>query len=249
MKMIDSHIHADIREDNDFIAMQNNEITDAITCAYYPKSVNNESILLEYLQKLSNYKNNYINIHKAIGIHPRNIVKNPEKIYKQLTQWINNNEIIAIGEIGLEKSTEEEIAIFKKQLEIAENTKTKVIVHTPRKNKEETLNKILNIIPTICNPKLVVIDHMKKELIPKIIDDDYTIGLTIQKEKLTTDEAIAILDTYGFDKFILNSDISTEISNPIAVPQTINKLKKQGYEKKKIEKIKYKNAEKFFNLS
>ena len=61
-------------------------------------------------------------------------------------------------------------------------------------------------------------------------------------------EAISILDEYGFDKFLLNSDISNKPSDPLSVPKTIRELTRRGYKKSEIEKVAKKNAEKFFNL-
>jgi predicted metal-dependent TIM-barrel fold hydrolase len=49
--------------------------------------------------------------------------------------------MIAIGEICLEHANNQEIEIFKTQLNITDSTKTKVIIHTPRKNKAEILKK------------------------------------------------------------------------------------------------------------
>ena len=62
------------------------------------------------------------------------------------------------------------------------------------------------------------------------------------------EEAIAILDEYRFDKFLLNSDISNKPSDPLSVPKTVRELEKLGYKKTEIEKVAFKNAEKFFKI-
>ena len=149
---------------------------------------------------------------------------------------------------SLEDLTDNEIAIFKKQLDIGEETKTKVIVHTPRKNKKEVLKVIQDIIPQHIDPKLVVIDHINQNVAEDVIDKDYTLGLTVQPQKMDKEEAIAILDEYGFDKFLLNSDISNKPSDPLSVPKTVRELEKLGYKKTEIEKVAFKNAEKFFKI-
>ena len=98
------------------------------------------------------------------------------------------------------------------------------------------------------NPKLVVIDHINKNVIEEVIDDEYTLGLTVQPQKMEVSEAIEILDKYGFDNFLLNSDMSNKPSDPLSVPKTIRQLKKLGYKKSEINKISCENAIKFFNL-
>ena len=167
--------------------------------------------------------------------------------YKAL-QCINNSKIIGIGEIGLDDNTINEQKAFKKQLEIAEDTKSKVIIHTPRKNKKEVLKDIKIIVDETINPKLVVIDHINPNVVEDVIDYDYTLGLTVQPQKMTKEEAIKILDKYGFNKFLLNSDISNKPSDPISVPKTVRTLKKLGYKNSDIEKVAFKNAKKFFKI-
>ena len=252
--MIDTHIHADTRSSEDFEIMYNNGIETAITCSYYPYTPNNNpDILINHFERIMNFEtervNEYnINLEVALGLHPVNIIDNDEKIYEYLRKRIEEEKIIAIGEIGLEKDSEKERETFKKQLQIAEETQTKVIVHTPRKNKKEVLEGIKEVIFENINPKLVVIDHINYDTIEDVIDTEFTIGLTVQPHKLSPNDAIAILDEYGFDRFLLNSDMSNKPSNILSIPNTIKKLKNRNYSQKNIDKIAFNNAKNFFNI-
>lgn len=251
--MIDTHMHADARSSEDFEKMFIGGIDTAISCSYYPYKVNNAEILLNHLNRILNFEPKRameygLELKIALGIHPANSIKDNEIIFDSLKEWIDNKDIIAIGEIGLDENTELEKEVFKKQLELAEETKSKVIVHTPRKNKLEVLKDIKEIALENINPKLVVIDHINLNTIEEIIDDDFTIGLTVQPQKMEVEEAIEILDKYGFDKFLLNSDISNKPSDPLSVPKTVRTLKRLGYKQDKIDKVAFKNAESFFNL-
>ncbi|MEE1156082.1 MAG: TatD family hydrolase [Methanobrevibacter sp.] len=251
--MIDTHIHADARSGEDFNEMYLSGIDAAVTCAFYPYKIDNDTVLLNHLMRILNYDTKRANEHGlelkvALGIHPTNTTVDGEIIYEQLYKWIENEDIIAIGEIGLEDLTEDEYRIFKKQLDIAEETKSNVIIHTPRKNKSEVLDEILDILPQHISPEYVVIDHINQNVVDKVISTDYTLGLTVQPQKMDKSEAINILNEYGFDKFLLNSDISNKASDPLSVPKTIRELTRQDFDKKEIDKIAFKNAEKFFNL-
>lgn len=251
--MIDTHIHADARSGEDFNEMYLSGIDAAVTCAFYPYKIDNDTVLLNHLMRILNYDAKRANEHGlelkvALGIHPTNTTVDGEIIYEQLYKWIENEDIIAIGEIGLEDLTEDEYRIFKKQLDIAEETKSNVIIHTPRKNKSEVLDEILDILPQHISPEYVVIDHINQNVVDKVISTDYTLGLTVQPQKMDKSEAINILNEYGFDKFLLNSDISNKASDPLSVPKTIRELTRQDFDKKEIDKIAFKNAEKFFNL-
>ncbi len=252
--MIDTHIHADARSSEDFDKMFISGIDTAISCSYYPyKLDNNPEILLNHLKRILNFEPRRaieygLDLKIALGIHPTNSLKNNTIIFDSLKKWIENKDIIAIGEIGLDENTELEREVFKKQLELAEETKTKVIIHTPRKNKLEVLKDIKSIVLNTIDPKLVVIDHINLNTIEEVIDEDFTIGLTVQPQKMEVEEAIEILDNYGFDKFLLNSDISNKPSNPLSVPKTVRTLKRLGYGPKEIDKVAFKNAKEFFGL-
>ena len=106
----------------------------------------------------------------------------------------------------------------------------------------------MNILPQHISPEYVVIDHINANVVENVINTDYTLGLTVQPQKMDKNEAIKILDEYGFDKFLLNSDISNKASDPLSVPKTIRELTKQNFNQKDIEKVAFKNAKKFFNI-
>lgn len=251
--MIDTHMHADARSGEDFEKMYLAGIDCAITCSYYPYKIPEDIVLLNHLNRIleldTKRASEYgLDLKVALGIHPTNSNVNPEKIFENLYEWIETEQIVAIGEIGLEDLTDNEINIFKQQLDIADETNSKVIIHTPRKNKNEVLKVILDIIPEHVNENQAVIDHINPKVIKEAINTDCMLGLTVQPQKMDKFEAISILDEYGFDKFLLNSDISNKASDPLSVPKTVRELAKQGYGKSDIEKVSHKNAEKFFNL-
>ncbi len=247
-------MHADSRSSEDFEKMFISGIDTAITCSFYPYKLNNNAeVLLNHLNRILNFEPRRameygLDLKVALGIHPANAIENNEIIFEHLKKWIENKEIIAIGEIGLDDNTELEKEVFKKQLELAEETKSKVIIHTPRKKKLEVLKDIKSIVLENINPKLVVIDHINLNTIEEIIDEGFTIGLTVQPQKMEVEEAVEILDKYGFDKFLLNSDISNKPSNPLSVPKTVRTLKRLGYKQEEIDKVAFKNAQSFFNI-
>ena len=210
--MIDTHMHADSRSSEDFEKMYLAGIKTAITCSYYPYKIDNESILLNHLNRILEY------------------------------------DTKRAGEYGLDLKVALGIPTFKRQLDIADETKSKVIIHTPRKNKREVLAEILDILPNHLDEKQAVIDHINPEVVGDAIKSDCMLGLTVQPQKMDKEDAIAILDEYGFDRFLLNSDISNKPSDPLSVPKTVRELEKQNYAKKDIEKISHKNAQNFFNL-
>lgn len=246
-------MHADARSGEDFEKMFEAGIDTAITCSYYPYKIPHEIVLLNHLNRIleldtQRASEHGLDLKVALGIHPTNANVNPKKIFEQLYNWIEAEQIVAIGEIGLEDLTDNEIDIFKRQLDIADETDSKVIIHTPRKNKKEVLEVILDILPQHLNENQAVIDHINPNVVDDVINTDCMLGLTVQPQKMDKFEAISILDEYGFDKFLLNSDISNKASDPLSVTKTVRELKRQGYDKSEIQKVAEENALKFFNL-
>lgn len=74
-------------------------------------------------------------IYGAIGFHPTELDDNADESIKFLEDHINDDKIVAIGEIGLDYHyddtiREKQISMFKKQLEVAGKFKKPVIVHS-----------------------------------------------------------------------------------------------------------------------
>ena len=74
-------------------------------------------------------------VYGAIGFHPTELEEFNENDLQWLEEHINDNKIVALGEIGLDyhydnTDKNKEIFAFRKQLEIAEKHKKPIIVHS-----------------------------------------------------------------------------------------------------------------------
>lgn len=79
--------------------------------------------------------NKYDFLYAAIGLHPSEVLKETDDDLKWMEQLVNNDKVIAIGEIGLDyywdKSyNDKQKVMFKKQINIACKYKLPVIVHS-----------------------------------------------------------------------------------------------------------------------
>ncbi|MBU4534592.1 MAG: TatD family hydrolase [Euryarchaeota archaeon] len=251
--MIDAHIHADTRPYEDFESMVISGVNTAISCAHDPLRMTSSEVVFDHFYRLMNNDvkraaENGLKLYLALGIHPRSISSDHEKILKKLPRLMEEDSVVAIGEIGLESGSEEEISIFKKQLEIADDLKARVIVHTPRSNKKEVSLKTISLIQDNINPTHAVLDHIDFSIVDDVIEEEFMLGLTVQPEKMTPQEAIEILDDYGSEKFLLNSDISSSPSDPLAVAKTVHLMKLKNFGNKEINQVSYENAANFFSI-
>ncbi len=251
--MIDSHVHADTRPYEDFEKMAIAGIETAVTCAHDPLKMSTSDVVFDHWHRILNNDvkraaENGLNLYVALGIHPRSISKDFENALEKLPSFLENDFIVAIGEIGLETASESERNIFKRQLQLADSLKMRVIVHTPRGNKKEITGITTSIIEENIDPKMVIIDHVDNTIIKDVIEMDTMLGLTVQPRKMTPDEAISILSEYGLEKFALDSDMSSSPSDPLSVPKTVHKMKLAGFDEKNIGRISKDNAARFFGI-
>ncbi|MGZ7136133.1 MAG: TatD family hydrolase [Methanobacterium sp.] len=251
--MIDSHIHADTRPFEDFEIMNMAGIEKAVTCAHDPLNMSTSDVVFDHWDRILNNDlkraaKNGLKLYAALGIHPRSISVDFNRALDKLPSILQNMNVVAVGEIGLENASQLEKEIFKMQLELADELKMKVVVHTPRQNKKEITKITASIIEENINPEMVIIDHVDNSIIHDVIEIGSMLGITVQPQKMTPDEAIVLLSDYGFEKFTLDSDMSSSPSDPLSVPKTVHKMRIDGFAEKDIDKVSTGNAARFFGI-
>jgi len=249
--MIDSHIHADTRPYEDFEIMAVAGIEAAITCAHDPLRMTSADVVLDHWDRILNNDmgraaENGLKLYAAIGIHPRSISIDFERAMEKLDNLVRDERVVAIGEIGLESVSESQINVFKRQLELAENLKMPAIVHTPRRNKKEVAEVTMDIIEENISPDLVVVDHVDDSIMKMVVELGTRVGITVQPQKMTPEEAVLLIKEYGTERVFLDSDISSSPSDPLSVPKTVHKMKLADFKMEDIKKVSHDNAFDFF---
>ncbi len=85
-------------------------------------------------KKAINFANSYENVYATIGLHPNDSDGWNEEFEQFLIDNLNNEKVVAVGEIGLDyhyenTNKEKQKQVFVKQLEIAKNFKLPVVIH------------------------------------------------------------------------------------------------------------------------
>ena len=251
--MIDGHIHADTRPYEDFKLMAIAGVDAAITCAHDPLKMSTSAVVLDHLHRILNndYKraaDNGLKLYAAIGIHPRSISPDYKDVLNQLPSLLEDDKVVAIGEIGLETTAQKEKDIFIEQLQLAQRLEMKVIMHTPRTNKREVTKTALSLLDDHIDQSLVQLDHVDNSIIDLVVDFKGLRGITVQPQKMNPREAVKLLDDYGTRNFMVDSDISSSPSDPLSVPKTAHEMKLAGIKKSDILKVCEGNVSKFYGL-
>ncbi len=94
---------------------------------------------IEVLESIGKYSNMY----GALGIHPENVDSYTEEDLQFVENHINDEKIVAIGEIGLDyywtkENKDKQLELFERQLVLAERVNKPVIIHS----RDATLDTI-----------------------------------------------------------------------------------------------------------
>ena len=251
--MIDAHIHADCRPYEDFGKMAVAGVESAVTLAHDPLRMSNSGVVLDHFHRMLNNDReraalNGIELYVAVGIHPRSICPDVERVLEELPGLLEDQRVVALGEVGLETLNEEQEDIFKTQLLLADELGMKVVVHTPRRNKREVTEKTLSIIEENIDPAQVQLDHVDSSIIDLALEFGGLMGLTVQPLKVTPLEAVKLLEEYSGEGFVLDSDMSSSPSDPLSVPKTVHQMKLAGLSEKEVELVSHQNAAQFYGI-
>ncbi len=85
-------------------------------------------------------------IYACVGIHPHEALKVTDRLLAEIESMADHQKVVAIGEIGLDyhldfSPREKQIAVFKKQIDLAIRKSLPIVVHT-----RESLNDTIEIV-------------------------------------------------------------------------------------------------------
>ncbi len=208
------------------------------------------------LERIIEISKNYKNIYPALGIHPEEVKMNPE-IENQLdfvSEYIkdNNNQIIAIGEIGIDHYfiKEKELyplqeKVFKKMLELAQQLNLPVNLHIKGAEK-----LIFDILPNYSLSNVNIHWYSGPELYLKSgIDRGYYFSITpaisyssaVRKTVEYIDKEHLLVESDGPVRY------SGEIGTPAMTRKVINSIAKiKNMSKEDVEESIWQNTKKIF---
>jgi predicted metal-dependent TIM-barrel fold hydrolase len=228
--VFDTHAHLDTRPFEDFELMGIAGVTDVLTLAHDPMRMSTADVLLDHFHKLVHDEvrrgaENGISVHVGLGVHPRAINAQVDETLRVLPKYLSHPDVVAVGEIGLERCTEVEERVFRAQLEIEYYPK---VIHTPRRGKRQALERIVAIIDDT-GIKDVVIDHVDLATIDIALEAGTYVGITVQPGKSSVEDAVQLIEEYPEAKFVVNSDMSSQRSDCLSVARVLHALRLEGY--------------------
>jgi uncharacterized protein len=168
-----------------------------------------------------------------------------------IPEFLNRANVLGIGEIGLNKNTPNEAAIFQEHLDLAASRRELILVHTPHlQDKYKGTHMILDMVaehPGL-SPDRVLIDHVEEHTIAPALDAGHWAGMTLYPTtKCTPQRAADMVERYGHQRLCVNSAADWGVSSPSAVPAFILEMRLRGHPEELIRKVVYDNPIAFFS--
>jgi predicted metal-dependent TIM-barrel fold hydrolase len=153
--------------------------------------------------------------------------------------------VLGIGEIGLNKNTANEATIFQEHLDLAAKTDELILIHTPHlEDKYKGTRMIVDMLkndPRV-KPHRVCVDHVEEHTVRLALDNGFWCGMTLYPTtKCTPARACDIIEMVGTERIMANSAGDWGRSDPLAVPELIQEMKRRGHAEADIRNVVYEN--------
>jgi predicted metal-dependent TIM-barrel fold hydrolase len=175
------------------------------------------------------------------------------EVIAMIPEFLNKPGVLGIGEIGLNKNTRNEATIFQEHVDLAMKTNELILIHTP--HLEDKYMGTRMIIDMLRNdrrvqPERVLIDHVEEHTVRHALDGGFWCAMTLYPvTKCTPERAADIIEMVGTERIMANSAGDWGKSNPLAVPEFIQEMKRRGHSEDVIRKVVYDNPLAFWRQS
>lgn len=175
------------------------------------------------------------------------------EVMQVIPEFLDAPNVLGIGEIGLNKNTRNEMDIFEEHVQIALDRGLLILIHTPHledklKGTRLTLQMLANF--SKLDHSRVIIDHVEEHTVAQVLEAGYWAGMTLYPDsKCSLDRAIDIIETHGPDRLWMNSACDWGVSDPMAVPKCLLRMKQRGHLAEAAARIALENPLRFMRQS
>jgi predicted metal-dependent TIM-barrel fold hydrolase len=170
-----------------------------------------------------------------------------------IPKFLDRPNVLGIGEIGLNRVTENELKTFKAHVQLAVEFEQLVHIHTPHLEDKWKGTKV--IVDTLVadgrlDPHRVMVDHAEEHTVDMILDRGFWTGLTLYPTtKVSPGRAIDIIETRGPERICVASACDWGPSQPLAIPELILEMRRRGHGDRLIQKVVLDNPLEFLSQS
>ncbi len=240
MYTIQPHYHAIARTAQDYERMAMSGVVAVCEPAFwagfdrdYPET------FLDYFKQITEFEPTRaadygIKHYSWLAVNPKEAedVGLTRAVCEKMADYFDSPNVLGVGEIGLHKSTKNEMESFEMQVDLALKHDQLILIHTP--HLADKLKGTQNIIDLLKNfdldPGRVWIDHVEEHTVELVLDAGYWAGMTLYPlTKMTAPRAVDILEKYGWERMLVNSSADWGPSDPFTLQECILECRLRGF--------------------
>lgn len=260
MVIIEPHIHMYSRTTDDYQAMYAAGIRACVEPSFWLGSDRRYAgTFFDYFRLILEFETIRaarfgIDHYAAISVNPKEAENTTlvDEVLSGIGEYLDHPRCVALGEIGLNLNTENEIAAFRKQLLMAEERKMPVIVHLPHVPKVEGARIIVDIIKAEgVTQERILIDHNTEDCMKISYEETNCFcGMTVYPySKLSPERVSGIIRDFGADRMMVNGSADWGVSDPLSLVKVVDQLARDGHSDDAIQKLVRDNASAFYSHS
>lgn len=259
MHIIEPHIHMFSRTTDDYQAMYKAGIRVAVEPSFWlGENRQYAGSFWDYWNLILNFETTRaarygIDHWACIGFNPKEAENRAlvDETLEKFEEFVNHPRCVAVGEIGLNNITDNEIYAFRRQLEVAKKLNMPAMVHLPHFNKAEGAQITVDLIREVgIADNMVEIDHNTEDTLPITRETGCYTGMTVYPySKLDPQRASAIIKEYGDERMMINGSADWGVSDPCSLPKTVEFMLQDGHSEETARKILFENSNAFYGQS
>ena len=259
MRIIEPHIHMISRTTDDYVKMYDAGIRVCVEPSFWQGSTRRYAgSFFDYFQLSLEFETIRasrfgIDHWSGISMNPRESDDRglTDEVLSGIEEYLEHPRCICIGEIGFHNNTANEEYSFIKQIELAVKHHLPIMVHTPHNDKlKGTLRSIAILKEMNIPPEMALIDHNTEETIKASHESGYFCGFTVYPvSKLTPERVSAIIKEYGSERMMVNGSADWGVSNPLALADTVEQIKRDGHDQHAVRNITHRSGADFYSFT
>ena len=174
-------------------------------------------------------------------------------VLARIPKFLERPTVLGIGEIGLNRVTQNELTTFKAHVDLAVAYDQLILIHTPhledKRKGTAAIVQALRADPRI-RPERVLVDHAEEHTLGMILEAGFWAGITLYPQtKTSAARAADMIEIFGPERICVNSACDWGPSLATAIPHFVLELRRRGHDEALSERVVYENPRAFLSQS
>jgi len=175
------------------------------------------------------------------------------EVLRRIPALLGGPTVLGVGEIGLNRVTQNEITTYTEQVAMAAEHRQLVLIHTPHlEDKLKGTRITIEVLKQFASLPAghVLVDHAEEHTIESILDGGFWAGLTLYPQtKVSAPRAADMIEKYGPERILVAGACDWGPSEPIAVPKFIAEMRRRRHSEALIHRVVFENPVRFLGQS